>query len=137
MSDSYDTHHPSGHEPDTTNVGGVTLVAVVLAVVVAIVIIAMPWFEAGFRPIAGPLRAAAPSPTPGPETRRIYHWQNPSIDLADVRSRELAHLRGYGWVDRDAGIVHIPIERAMELVGRSGLQPAEAPPPAAEGSVTP
>jgi mono/diheme cytochrome c family protein len=27
-----------------------------------------------------------------------------------------AHLEGYGWVDRAAGIVHIPIERAMDLI---------------------
>jgi hypothetical protein len=32
-------------------------------------------------------------------------------------SRDAAErwLGSYGWVDRDAGVVHIPIERAMEL----------------------
>lgn len=28
---------------------------------------------------------------------------------------ELARLRSYGWVDRHTGVVHVPIERAMEL----------------------
>jgi hypothetical protein len=42
-------------------------------------------------------------------------------------------LRSYGWVDRRQGIVHIPIERAMELVA-GGARPApggapEATPP--------
>lgn len=32
------------------------------------------------------------------------------------RSAERARLERYGWVDRQAGVVHIPIERAMELV---------------------
>jgi hypothetical protein len=32
---------------------------------------------------------------------------------------ERAELRSYGWVDRDARVVHIPIDRAIEiLVGR-------------------
>lgn len=41
-----------------------------------------------------------------------------SIDVAwagyqrDVRS----HLVGYGWVDRPDGIVHVPIERAIDLL---------------------
>ena len=26
------------------------------------------------------------------------------------------HLDGYGWVDRAAGIVHVPIDRAMDLM---------------------
>jgi hypothetical protein len=32
-------------------------------------------------------------------------------------------LRSYGWVDRRAGVVHVPIERAMELVA-GGARPA-------------
>ena len=39
------------------------------------------------------------------------------------------HLDGYGWVDRAAGIVHIPIDRAMDLMlaeqKSSGVPPAE------------
>jgi len=34
-------------------------------------------------------------------------------DLRDAQRRELA---GWGWVDRDAGIARIPIDRAMDLV---------------------
>jgi hypothetical protein len=30
-------------------------------------------------------------------------------------------LYSYGWVDEKAGIVHIPIERAMELIAQRGL----------------
>jgi hypothetical protein len=29
-------------------------------------------------------------------------------------------LSGAGWVDRDAGVVHVPIERAMEIVAQRG-----------------
>jgi len=37
-----------------------------------------------------------------------------------------AHLDGYGWVDRTAGIVHIPIERAMDLI-LAEARPAATP----------
>jgi hypothetical protein len=34
----------------------------------------------------------------------------------DEKNEQLQRLHGYGWVDRDAGVVHIPIERAIERV---------------------
>jgi hypothetical protein len=50
---------------------------------------------------------------------------NPAVALAKLRAMEDARLHGYGWVDRGAGIIHIPIERAMELTVERGL-PARA-----------
>jgi hypothetical protein len=37
-------------------------------------------------------------------------------DLEALRRAEAERLEGYGWVDRKAGVVHIPIERAMDLL---------------------
>jgi hypothetical protein len=37
-------------------------------------------------------------------------------DLVEKRKAEDKQLNGYGWIDRDNGIVHIPIQRAMELI---------------------
>ncbi|WPB77300.1 hypothetical protein KYC5002_51020 [Archangium violaceum] len=34
----------------------------------------------------------------------------------DEKAEQRKRLHGYGWVDRDAGVVHIPIERAIERV---------------------
>jgi len=46
--------------------------------------------------------------------------------LADWKAERAARLNGYGWVDRSKGIVHIPIEKAMdEVVG--GALPEGAP----------
>ena len=42
------------------------------------------------------------------------------------RARRLERLRSYGWVDREAGVVHMPIERAMDLVAK-GVRPPQAP----------
>jgi len=38
------------------------------------------------------------------------------------RAAQLERLRSYGWVDRQAGVVHLPIERAMDLVVQ-GIRP--------------
>ena len=41
-------------------------------------------------------------------------------DLAKFRAWEDSQLNSYGWVDRTAGVVHIPIERAMEIIAQQG-----------------
>lgn len=38
--------------------------------------------------------------------------------LAEHRAREQSESSGYGWIDQKAGIVRLPIDRAMELVVR-------------------
>jgi len=40
----------------------------------------------------------------------------------DVQRRAAERLGSYGWVDRDAGLVHLPIDRAVELVAQ-GVRP--------------
>lgn len=49
-----------------------------------------------------------------------------------AKARQRERLDSYGWVDRQAGVVHIPIEEAMRLVA-SGVRPGPAsdgvPPP--------
>jgi len=46
---------------------------------------------------------------------------NPREDLQDLRAAEDAILNGYGWVDKNAGIVRIPIDEAMKLTLQRGL----------------
>jgi hypothetical protein len=38
-----------------------------------------------------------------------------------MRAAEDAALDSYGWVDKDAGIVRIPVDRAMEILAKKGL----------------
>jgi hypothetical protein len=45
----------------------------------------------------------------------------PKLDLEHLRAREDHLLHTYEWVDSNAGIVRIPIERAMDLVLQKGL----------------
>jgi hypothetical protein len=44
------------------------------------------------------------------------------------RAARLERLRSYGWVDRGAGVVHLPIDQAMDLVVK-GVRPLPGPGP--------
>ena len=46
---------------------------------------------------------------------------NPRADLADLRAQEESVLETYGWVDKNASVVRIPIEEAMKLTVQRGL----------------
>ena len=49
-------------------------------------------------------------------------------DIKQLRAAHEEELRTYGWVNREAGIIRIPIERAIELTASRGLptrKPAE------------
>ncbi len=50
---------------------------------------------------------------------------SPPLELQTFRAREENELQTYGWVDRKAGVVRIPIERAMDVLLQQGL-PARA-----------
>lgn len=58
--------------------------------------------------------AASLPPPPRPEAI-------PGQTLQSVRATEAALLNTYEWIDRDAGIVRLPIDRAMDLIVRRGL----------------
>jgi len=60
-------------------------------------------------------------------------------DVADLHARESLLLDNYSWVDRRAGKVRIPIERAMELIAERGLPvaPAVQTPPLLTGDGRP
>jgi hypothetical protein len=46
---------------------------------------------------------------------------NPRQDLADLRAKEDEQLGSYGWVDKNAGVVRIPIDAAIKLTLERGL----------------
>jgi cytochrome b561 len=63
------------------------------------------------------LQTTEPPPGAIPPEPRLQN--DPASDLAAERSREQAQLDGYAWVDRDAGIARIPVDRAMDILARS------------------
>jgi hypothetical protein len=51
---------------------------------------------------------------------------NERTELNDIRKREEDTLSTYGWVDQSAGTLHIPIDRAMDLLAQQGLPVRQA-----------
>lgn len=45
----------------------------------------------------------------------------PGLELQARRATEETELNSYGWIDRKAGLVRIPIDRAMQLISERGL----------------
>lgn len=43
---------------------------------------------------------------------------DPYADLRELRKRETERLGSYGWIDKGRGVIHIPIERAMEITAK-------------------
>jgi len=84
--------------------------------------------EKATQPAVSPLLTNVPEDTrhvtPGyPQTA----FPNPKLEedergqLNGIRMEEEKTLYSYGWVDEKAGTVHIPIERAMDLLVERGL----------------
>ncbi len=46
---------------------------------------------------------------------------DPVADLKAYQAQEAELLNSYGWVDKAAGVAHIPIERAIEITAQQGL----------------
>ena len=79
-------------------------------------------FTLGFHHAEGPPLASRPSrPPPGLEA-------DDGRDLARVRADGARKLSTWGWVDRQAGLGRIPIDRAMTLTAERGWD-AGAPRP--------
>lgn len=120
------------HERRDADIRSLTLSLAGLVVLIVLSLLAMGWM---FRHLAAREEgagAAARVPTereipPAPRLQVA-----PAADLENLRRAEAAVLNSYGWVDRKAGVVRIPIERAMEILAERGL-PARAQPEAKHG----
>jgi len=66
-------------------------------------------------------RESGPPPLPRLQIYPVKHWK-------DFRAAERERLTTYGWMDRGTGAVHIPIDRAIELIAERGVGPLPAGP---------
>jgi hypothetical protein len=68
----------------------------------------------------GPASPSAAPITIGTVEQRLILASPRGLDL---RRDQRAALDHYGWVDRDAGLARIPVERAIDLVAADGGTP--------------
>lgn len=102
--------------------------ATALASLVALVVVCalamnalLDLFSVHSRPAAPPPRGVIETAPP-----RLDLEVEPGELLRRLRLSEADRLGRYEWIDRDAGIVRIPIGRAMELVVERGLPTDDA-----------
>jgi hypothetical protein len=103
------------HEPSTVSVRAVLIGAAVIAGSVLVALLAS-W---------GLLRMSGePRPRPTPAAQPFARVSGPPLevtpqtDLARYRAEQRRKLSSYRLIDKQAGVVQIPIERAMALVAQ-------------------
>jgi hypothetical protein len=69
-----------------------------------------------------PRALSGPSDAPRLATAKPRLQMDPAADLAAYRAAQTRELTSYGWVDRQRGVVRIPIERAMQDVAAAGIK---------------
>jgi hypothetical protein len=112
---------PTDYERSDWDLGPVAMIyagVLVLLVICCFVLIAA--YPTALPDVARSLRIAPPGP-------RLQ--TNPAADLARFRAEEEKRLNGYFWLDRDKGLVHIPIRQAMKNLAANGIPgfPKEQP----------
>ena len=137
MSETTQPPAPTGqrHEDYDIQPGPVLIFGLALVVITTLVLVLMSWLFNAFsaRQAArdlppAPLAQTRPALPPEPRLQVV-----PSQELQQLHAAEEAVLQSYGWVDQAAGVVRLPIERAMELLLERGLPVRPGVPGAALG----
>jgi hypothetical protein len=104
------------HAPDQVDARRVSWAALALVVTLAACVLASVWLAGRYaRDYARP-RATPPDALP--ISAGVPMQPDPGGDLARFRAQKEALLEGYRWLDRDKGVVQIPIEDAMRIVAQ-------------------
>lgn len=147
MSDDKMTSQPTSNQPmpnqptsshdgfeheDLTSKGpyyfmaGLVLLCLVIYLIAFGIYHALDKYETAHQP------AVSPMVTPEADTRTMTHEETQTFPQPRLEENERTQLRSfiedqdqklatYDWVDKDKGILRIPIDRAMELVAKRGL----------------
>ncbi|HTR47583.1 MAG TPA: hypothetical protein VMM16_09385 [Verrucomicrobiae bacterium] len=130
-----------GYETRDAHVGALLQFAFWMAVVLALTLVSMK-FMFDYLKKSQPLGAtASPLVKAGerPKLPSLMLQVHPHQELVDYCSAQQTAVGSYGWVSQESGVVHIPVDRAMDLVAVRGLptraasevpagSPAVAPP---------
>jgi hypothetical protein len=137
------------HAPYDLQLRPVVIFGAVLAGVTILILLGLAWL---FQAFNTRLAHQDVPPSPLAQTRQQLPPEPrlqvaPAQELQHMRAEEEALLHSYGWVDQAAGIVRLPIDRAMTLLVERGLpawpelpsgqSPAERETPAEAQTATP
>ncbi len=134
------TPEGAGHEHTDANVWLIVQFAIWLTIAAIITHLLMWGLFELFVKTRNDAAPAAEFPLAAQQERRLPAGPRlqaiPANEIFEFRQRENAELNDYGWVDRNAGTVHIPIEKAKELLLQRGLpsRPAASDDPTGSNS---
>jgi hypothetical protein len=131
MDKSHDIPKTSpGYETRDANTGGVLNFLVILGAVLAATAL-ISWGMFRYLAVHDQQDAAA---SPFADTRPLplgpQLQVTPREDWLKYREDQERNLENYSWVNRDTGIVSVPIEQAMEILLKKGLPVQGQTPPA-------
>lgn len=113
MSDRADRSPETAYESSDWHVPAIAIVMAMLLLLVAIAVLALYF---GFRTATLDVQRSLSVATPPPGLQT-----DPQQELAQLRAREERLLNTYYWVNRDKGLVHIPIAEAMKRIATKGI----------------
>ena len=126
MATNPEAAHRHGYEKSDASPRSLVYFALIIAGILVLAFLSLRWlfgyFQKAENPgsfVAAPFADARPLP-PAPRIQ-----SNPGADIQSYFQSQQNLLNTYGWIDRQNGIVRLPIDRAMELVLQRRL-PARA-----------
>src|SRR5512138_1613371 len=131
MTEAHEPSHGHGERPLTEEDRISTRSILLVGVGSLVVFFFASWAATGYLSMKMGERPALPIP---PEVRAskiglVEQQPFPQANRGErERAAKLEHMRSWGWIDRDRGLLHMPIERAMELTVE-GVRPPPGPPP--------
>ena len=136
-------HATAGHETSDVSLGGAPRFVIVMTLFLAIVFAFIYFVYVKWRSdlVASDVPATPMAVRDGDRQPPLPRLQTtPYVDLKTFRDGEAQVLDTYAWVDKEKGVVRIPVARAIDLLAERGLpdaiagvqvtQPVAAPPPA-------
>jgi hypothetical protein len=128
---SMETKRPAGQEPvpgtdsafehEDASPSGLVKSGIVLAVILIAVFVAMRWSYSIFMHMSPAGDNASPMTDARILPPRPRLQVDPQQEIHDYCEGQASTLDNYGWVDQSAGIVRIPIDRAIALTAAKGL----------------
>lgn len=134
---THHNHSGPGIEMSDADIGFVVkiMVGILLAVGLCMAIVVVQYqFELSMQPKAEPGAFSHEGKMP-PEPRLQAF---PAKDLVTFNAAQHSKVETYGWVDKEAGIARIPVDKAIESVLKNGFpKRAEGAKPAAKPAEAP
>ena len=113
------------HEHRDVNIWAVGKVgiALILTTIASLVLMAGMFRYLEVRENAAQIPPASTTTPPSalpPEPNLMFN-QNEHVNLEEIRAAEEKDIDNYGWVDKEHGVVRLPINRAMDLIAQRGI----------------